>query len=1516
MTEIAQKAGLDAGGPSSSSSPYPSQTPSTSKGERTTPIETPTSSQDQPLQKPRVRKRSFFGKASKPSTPSEPVPSFPQNVNNSESTRRNEDVPLVSPMGRQDDYLSVPTQTPSERSPVRSFILRRQGHGRSPSTSALPSPPPTGFTSYDDQTSSPSPKESLKSHDLPKQEFREGVSQSLGRKAGTMSVANQNSNWYNRGPMAKAHVLSNAITRGRDRSASVNASPRPAKKHDKLMINAEKDSNLYRVPESPGFSTPSSPLNLRRSFSRRSIYSLRGDQSSSEISEASQGQRDAPLGAASSTPNAKPRRKLFGRPSSRAIDVSSSSNSNSIPTGSHHDDRSSSDHSSGHPFKKLHHVSSNSMLQPKNGSAGLDPMASTDSLASNSTSSVSRGITRRAGEMIQKSASLANWGRKSRSTLNVAEEIEEQPTSTPAVSESEARSPSISEFGATNTNSLSSPSAALHSSATEAGIPKRLSGWIYNMLGNDAEQTNATNEVGIQVSDSTATLRQVPEAHQRNHESTLRGSQDGSAKNSGELSKSVNKDNDPPTITSRSRTAGLLSALAVSGRNRTEGNTPNAASNPSSSNAIGSGVGVARSGLDRALRYFIDNSEQDSDAEVGAWLLGVWHGPSGDNSPVISADMTSKLRPAIEVSDATPEREQTGRASTNAEATTSSSKIDSEQGHEDDSSIASSAHRTRETSPSIASASSRGSVSKRKSSNKVESDEVIVGDEAQIVARNPPTPQTSPIIPQSQITSSPSSSRRNRRPMQAAESASSLTTALRSNADNQVSFQSDFSSRIWCTYRSHFTPIARDGTISSQAENAAALAAAQHTSSTGQMQEGARATPQKYLGEGPHSSSTSISTPSRNAQHSSTPQHSLGNAFGISPPPSSSPSNPSQGGGSGIGLGERMGIPNLWNRATAAAQAYGLAGRSGLTTDAGWGCMLRTGQSVLANALLNVHLGRSWRRNGKPIPASQIDDGRNTNESKEWQMQRQQYAKYVQLLSWFMDEPSSACPFGVHRMAREGKRLGKEVGEWFGPSTAAGAIKKLVDEFPACGLGVSVASDGVIYLDQVKVQACKSNVNGQKRASALQKWERPILVLIGVRLGLEGVHPMYHDSIKAAFSFPQSVGIAGGRPSSSYYFVGYQGNSLFYLDPHHVRSSVAFKHPPPSMENDDEWWAHAYSEQELATFHNDRPRRMPMKSLDPSMLLGFLIQDEEDLHDFVVRVKALPRPIFSVLDSMPKWMMDDLDDDLDAEEKAIESISESSADDFELESEKSNATPEKSNVERSAQSIVTVGNSSSPERSSEERRKENLKAPEDPKGKARSGRSRQQRKVTPSTSNTEEPLSLSTNSTQTPRSEATFEFISPHNEAPNGSEPPPVPSKGSTPVPIAFPTFASRDEDDDASPNETFDVGSYDDSKAVHSVSSEEPEHISSEHTAKTISGNEVQVIEDADDEDSREDLADVGENDIDAAWEDLQDDIRCSPRVDIGRWSHADAIIRRAEAEEHTQSHNLDSGDEENLHS
>jgi hypothetical protein len=182
-----------------------------------------------------------------------------------------------------------------------------------------------------------------------------------------------------------------------------------------------------------------------------------------------------------------------------------------------------------------------------------------------------------------------------------------------------------------------------------------------------------------------------------------------------------------------------------------------------------------------------------------------------------------------------------------------------------------------------------------------------------------------------------------------------------------------------------------------------------------------------------------------------------------------------------------------------------------------------------------------------------------------------------------LDDPLPFAPFSVQRMALIGKQLGKEVGEWFGPSTAAGAIRTLVSAYPYAGVAVSVAADSVIVKSDVFAASqpasapadAGSSLGKKSAASAASKptkWgSRPVIVLVGIRLGLDGVNPIYHDSVRDLFTFPQSLGIAGGRPSSSYYFLGYQGDSLIYLDPHHTRAAI----PPKPVPSRDELLARA-----------------------------------------------------------------------------------------------------------------------------------------------------------------------------------------------------------------------------------------------------------------------------------------------------------------------------------------------------
>ena len=151
--------------------------------------------------------------------------------------------------------------------------------------------------------------------------------------------------------------------------------------------------------------------------------------------------------------------------------------------------------------------------------------------------------------------------------------------------------------------------------------------------------------------------------------------------------------------------------------------------------------------------------------------------------------------------------------------------------------------------------------------------------------------------------------------------------------------------------------------------------------------------------------------------------------------------------------------------------------------------------------------------------------------------------------------------------------------------------RALTDVYHPASLQVYVNADGAdVYQDRVfRIAKAKGGIFA------------PVLILLGVRLGIDHVTPAYRDALKASLELSQSMGIAGGRPSSSHYFIAYQGDDFFYLDPHFTRPALPFHALPRD-----------YSDDEIDSCHTRRLRRLDVSDLDPSMLLAFLIQDEDD----------------------------------------------------------------------------------------------------------------------------------------------------------------------------------------------------------------------------------------------------------------------------------------------------------------
>lgn len=191
---------------------------------------------------------------------------------------------------------------------------------------------------------------------------------------------------------------------------------------------------------------------------------------------------------------------------------------------------------------------------------------------------------------------------------------------------------------------------------------------------------------------------------------------------------------------------------------------------------------------------------------------------------------------------------------------------------------------------------------------------------------------------------------------------------------------------------------------------------------------------------------------------------------------------------------------------------------------------------------------------------------------------------------------------------------GKSIGEWFGPNTVAQVLKKLAlfDEWNS--LAVYVSMDNTVVIEDIKKMCCASALSADaavesrrdslnastqsKGPSACRPAWKPLLLIVPLRLGINQINPVYVDAFKECFKMPQSLGALGGKPNNAYYFIGFLGDELIFLDPHTTQTFV------DTEENgmvDDQ------------TFHClQPPQRMNILNLDPSVALGFFCQEEKD----------------------------------------------------------------------------------------------------------------------------------------------------------------------------------------------------------------------------------------------------------------------------------------------------------------
>ncbi|KAJ1365802.1 hypothetical protein KIN20_026238, partial [Parelaphostrongylus tenuis] len=266
------------------------------------------------------------------------------------------------------------------------------------------------------------------------------------------------------------------------------------------------------------------------------------------------------------------------------------------------------------------------------------------------------------------------------------------------------------------------------------------------------------------------------------------------------------------------------------------------------------------------------------------------------------------------------------------------------------------------------------------------------------------------------------------------------------------------------------------------------------------------------------------------------------------------------------------------------------------TTDCGWGCMIRTAQMALAQAIVVNRMSREWP----------VFERKQSSSLKELRRQlRSDPLAEAQLEILKLFEDCQSAPLGIHRLLEISSADGtaaNPIGRWYAPSEVLSLVKK------ALRLSLSPLTSDLSLLLAVDGQVVAGDAERESHA-----WSKRLLLFVPLRLGTNRVNSLYKHHIWHMFSLRTCLGILGGKPDHSLYFIGCFGHDVIYLDPH-----VAHEYVPICT-----WDRSSFDGEEkrdkrkhpLSTYHCRSFTKMAMKDMDPSCVVGFLFTSREEMDD-------------------------------------------------------------------------------------------------------------------------------------------------------------------------------------------------------------------------------------------------------------------------------------------------------------
>lgn len=333
-----------------------------------------------------------------------------------------------------------------------------------------------------------------------------------------------------------------------------------------------------------------------------------------------------------------------------------------------------------------------------------------------------------------------------------------------------------------------------------------------------------------------------------------------------------------------------------------------------------------------------------------------------------------------------------------------------------------------------------------------------------------------------------------------------------------------------------------------------------------------------------------------------------------------------------------------------------------IITDAGWGCMIRTGQMIIAQAiqkLFNVKnledfiskfifLFLDNEIDSEYLCQIEDDNGKKSLSFNSFVKFGNEFIihGFEEIINKNPNLNKIYPPFSLKTILTIPSKVKKNPGEWFSNYdiidkfyqinrfyhpfnyfsdkkveifnfSDAIIIEKIIKKcFEECECNcisnsyVKISSQIYESFHEFQVVSrkeednkCHCFDNTIKIRDKNYKFKKMFIIFVSARHGLNQIDDSMKDKILNFFNYKNNIGFIGGKTSKAYYFIGNCEDNLIFLDPHHVQNAISI--------ND------IFVGNGSSSYKPNDVFYMNINELSPSFTFGFAIKNLYEFEEFI-----------------------------------------------------------------------------------------------------------------------------------------------------------------------------------------------------------------------------------------------------------------------------------------------------------